>query len=99
MAGELIAFTTALLITLVLLVLTVRAAKLRGNPAANIVFAWCGLLWSAGGLAHMVLLAWGAPRGSWYVMLARAIQHAGALAFPVPILAIWKPSAPTAGRR
>ncbi len=92
-AGLLIAYTTALLITIVLLALTVRAAKLRGNPRANIAFAVCALLWSAGGLAHAVLIAAGLPRSSLAETAAHFIQYCGALAFPVPILAIWKPFA------
>jgi two-component system LytT family sensor kinase len=98
-AGKLIAFTSALLITMLLLALTVRAAKLRGNPLANIVFAACALVWSAGGLAYIVLLASGVPRQSWLVAAARFLQYCGALAFPIPILAIWKPLASTVRRR
>ena len=48
-AGDLIAFTTGLLITVLLLVLTLRAAKLPGTPLVNIGFAVCALLWCAGG--------------------------------------------------
>src|ERR1700675_4947012 len=58
-AAELTGFTTGLLITGLLLVLTLRAAKLPGTPLTNIVFAICGLLWSAGGLAETVLVAMG----------------------------------------
>ena len=98
-AGQLIAFTTALLITVLLLALTIRAAKLRGNPAANIGFAVCALFWSAGGLAYIVLLAAGVSRQSWYVIAARSVQYCGALAFPIPILAIWKPLAASVRQR
>ena len=38
-AGDLIAYTTGLLITVLLLVLTLRAAKLPGAPLVNIGFA------------------------------------------------------------
>ena len=98
-AGQLIAFTAALLITVVLLALTVRAAKLRGNPLANIVFAVCALLWSAGGLAYATLIAAGVPRWSWVALAAHSAQYWGALAFPIPILAIWKPFAPSLQRK
>src|SRR5882724_5322866 len=54
--GDLIGYTAGLLITLVLLVLTLRSAKLPGTPVANIIFAVCGLLWSAGGLVKAVSL-------------------------------------------
>ena len=92
-AGDLIAFTTSLLITVLLLVLTLRAVKLPGTPLVNIVFAACGLLWSAGGLLHAMLLAGGMPRGGRPVLAAQAIQFLGAGAFPIPVLATWRPFA------
>jgi two-component system LytT family sensor kinase len=92
-AGDLIGFTTGLLITTLLLVLTLRAAKLPGTPLANIVFAVCGMFWSAGGLVHAALLASGAARDSLSALAAQALQYTGAAAFPVPILAIWRPLA------
>ena len=61
LTNELIHYTTSLLITLVLLVLTLRAARLPGTPLANILFAVCGILWSAGGLARILLVAAGSP--------------------------------------
>jgi two-component system LytT family sensor kinase len=82
-----------LLITTLLLVLTLRAAKLPGTPLANIVFAVCGMFWSAGGLVHAALLASGAARDSLSALAAQALQYTGAAAFPVPILAIWRPFA------
>src|ERR1017187_3849859 len=45
LTNDLIHFTTSLLITAVLLVLTLRAARLPGTPVANILFAVCGILW------------------------------------------------------
>ena len=92
-AGDLIGFTTGLLITILLLVLTLRAAKLPGTPLANIVFAVCGMLWSAGGLVHAGLLASAASRHSFGVLASQALQYTGAAAFPIPILAIWRPFA------
>jgi two-component system LytT family sensor kinase len=92
-AGDLIGYTTGLLITVLLLVLTLRAAKLPGTPLANIVFAVCALLWTAGGLAHAAFLASGMPDQSRLVLMARAVQFSGAGAFPIPILAIWRPFA------
>src|SRR5262249_54393193 len=87
-AGELIAFTTGLLITVVLLVLTLRAAKIPGTPRAIILFAVCGILWSAGGPANVSFLAAG-MRARW----ARGLQYAGLAASPIPILALWRPFA------
>ncbi len=99
-AGDLIGYTTGLLITTLLLVLTLRAAKLPGTPRANIVFAVCGIFWSAGGMLHAGVLATGQPRDSLAALAAQALQYTGAAAFPIPILAIWRPFAVrAAGRR
>uniref|UniRef100_Q01R05 Histidine kinase internal region n=1 Tax=Solibacter usitatus (strain Ellin6076) TaxID=234267 RepID=Q01R05_SOLUE len=92
-AADLIGYTTGLLITSLLLVLTLRAAKLPGTPLANIVFAACGLLWSAGGLLHAGALAAGHPYASFIARATQALQYTGAAAFPIPILAIWRPFA------
>lgn len=89
-AGDLIGLTTGLLITVLLLVLTLRAAKLPGTPRANIVFAACAFLWSAGGLAYAALAAAGMPLESRLVFVARAVQFSGVAAFPIPVLAIWR---------
>jgi two-component system, LytTR family, sensor kinase len=88
--GDLIGYTTGLLITLVLLVLTLRAAKLPGTPLANIVFAMCGLLWTAGGLARAASLGSGLHGLAHFAGVAEAVQFTGAAAFPIPILAIWR---------
>ena len=60
-AGDLIAYTTGLLITVLLLVLTIRASKLPGTPSVNIGFAVCTLFWCAGGLARAAGFAAGLP--------------------------------------
>ena len=91
--GELIGFTTGLLLTILLLVLTLRGAKLPGTPLANIVFAVCALAWTAGGLVRTALLASGVPRESRLALLALAVQFSGAAAFPIPILTVWRPFA------
>ena len=88
--GDLIGYTTGLLITLVLLVLTVRAAKLPGTPIANIIFAVCGLLWSAGGLASAAALGSGLEQLRGVGSVAHSLQYTGAAAFPIAILAIWR---------
>jgi hypothetical protein len=90
---DLIHFTTSLLITAVLLVLTLRAARLPGTPAANILFAVCGILWSAGGLAGVLMLAAGMARDARDVRAAWAVQYSGAAIFPIAILAVWRPFA------
>ncbi len=78
------------MISVLLLVLTLRAARLPGTPLANIGFAMCALLWTAGGLLHSAMLAAGFPRGEWQEMWAHALQYSGAAASPIPILAIWR---------
>src|ERR1700694_1897143 len=88
--GDLIGYTTGLLITLVLLVLTLRAAKLPGTPIANIIFAVCGLLWSAGGLVRAASLGSGMPELRGVASAALSVQYTGAAAFPIAILAIWR---------
>ena len=93
LTSELIHFTTSLLITAVLLVLTLRAARLPGTPVANILFAVCGILWSAGGLGRVLLLSAGFPRDAAQVFAAQAVQYSGAAVFPIAILAVWKPFA------
>jgi two-component system LytT family sensor kinase len=92
-AGDLIGFTTGLLITVLLLVLTLRAAKLPGTPLANVVFAVCALLWTAGGLLHTALLVSGMPGNGGLAHAAQAVQFTGAGAFLIPVLAIWRPFA------
>ena len=92
-AGDLIGFTTGLLIAALLLVLTLRAAKLPGTSAANIVFAVCALLWTAGGLVHAAVLASGMPDEGRLALSAQAAQFTGAGAFLIPVLALWHPFA------
>ena len=93
-AGDLIIFTTGLLITALLLVLTLRAAKLPGTPRANVGFALCALMWSAGGLASTAFSA--GSGAAHFALLARVIQYSAAGAFPIPILAIWRTFATSA---
>ena len=88
-AGELIAFTTGLLITVLLLVLNLRATRLPGSSRANILFALCAVVWSAGGLMHTAILAAGMARQGRLALVAQAIQFSGAVALPISILATW----------
>lgn len=93
LTNDAIHFTTSLLITAVLLVLTLRAARLPGTPLANILFAVCGIFWSAGGLARVMMLAAGMPHSAQWPHVARAVQYSGAAVFPIAILAVWRPFA------
>src|SRR5947209_6807522 len=88
-----VGFTTGLLITLLLLVLTLRAANVPGTPRANIVFASCAFLWSAGGLAHAALSATVVSPAPHLAFLAQALQFSALAAFPIPVLTIWRPFA------
>jgi two-component system, LytTR family, sensor kinase len=92
-AGDLIAFTTGLLITVLLLVLTLRAAKLPGAPLVNVGFAVCALLWCAGGLAQAACYAAGLSRQSHAWLVAQAVQYSAVAAFPIAVLAVWRPFA------
>jgi two-component system LytT family sensor kinase len=92
-AGDLIAYTTGLLITVLLLVLTLRASKLPGTPLVNIGFAVCTLFWCAGGLARAACFAAGLPGRGHAVLVAQAIQYSAVAAFPIAVLAAWRPFA------
>jgi hypothetical protein len=98
-AFDLIGYTTGLLVTVLLLVLTLRAAKLPGTPLANIGFAACALLWTAGGLANALLLGAGVAPGGRPALVAQAIQYSGGAVFPILILAIWRPFATRAWQK
>lgn len=98
-ALHLIGFTTGLLITVLLLVLTLRAAKLPGTPLVNIGFAVCALLWCAGGLARTASLAAGLSRQGHAALVAQAIQFSAAAAFPMAVLAVWRPFASQAWQK
>jgi len=60
---------------------------------ANILFAVCGILWSAGGLVGVLLLAAGMVKDAHDVRAAWAVQYSGAAIFPIAILAVWRPFA------
>jgi two-component system LytT family sensor kinase len=92
-AGDLIAYTTGLLITVLLLVLTIRASKLPGTPSVNIGFAVCTLFWCAGGLARAAGFAAGLPPQGHAVLVAQAIQYSAVASFPIAVLAAWRPFA------
>ena len=89
LAGNLIGFTVGLVISLLLLVLTLRAARLPGTPAANIVLAACSILWNAGGLAYVIQNPRMSMDGPDSASIAIAIQFSGAAVWPIPMLAIW----------
>lgn len=90
LAGNLIGFTLGLVISVLLLVLTIRAAKLPGTPVANLVLAICSIVWNAGGLANVIRNPLGPVTGPDPMSLALAIQFTAAAVWPIPVLAIWR---------
>ena len=92
-AGDLIGYTTGLLITVLLLVLTLRAARLPGSPLVNIGFAVCAMVWCIGGLVQAARSAAGMSSQSHIALVAQAIQFSAVAAFPIAVLATWRPFA------
>jgi two-component system LytT family sensor kinase len=86
-------YSTGLAITIVLLVLAVRTSGLPGTPRANILVAVCALLWNLGGLATTATFALGSAETDPAPLFLSALQFTGAAAWPLPILAIWRPAA------
>jgi two-component system LytT family sensor kinase len=93
LSASLIGFAAGTAISVLLLVLTLRAAKVPGTPMANILFAACALVWNLGGLACAAVITLGAPEHSPLERTLFAIQFTSAAAWPIPLLAIWKPLA------
>jgi two-component system LytT family sensor kinase len=92
-AGGLIGYSVGLVITILLVVLTLRASRLPGTAHANIQCALCALLWNFGGIAHTVVCALGLPKEGPPALLASALQFSGAAAWPIPMLAMLRPFA------
>jgi two-component system, LytTR family, sensor kinase len=93
LAASLIGFSTGATISVLLLVLTARAAKLPGASAANILFVTCCLAWNLGGLAHSVALTCGAPEQGRAALIILACQYTAAAAWPITVLSLWSPLA------
>src|ERR1700689_1341842 len=89
LAGSLIGFATGTAISILLLVLTVRAAKLPGASAANILFVTCCLIWNLGGLAHSGALTCGAPEQGRAALIIWACPYTAAAAWPITVLSLW----------
>ena len=90
LASNLIGFSVGLVISVLLLVLTVRAARLPGTPVANFLLAACSILWNAGGLAVVIQNPRAPMDGTDPASVALAIQFTGAAIWPIPMLAIWR---------
>ena len=93
LAASLIGFATGTAISILLLVLTVRAAKLQGASAASFLFVTCCLIWNLGGLAHSVALTCGAPEQGRAALIILACQYTAAAAWPITVLSLWSPLA------
>src|SRR6516165_7550855 len=93
LAASLIGFSTGTAISILLLILTVRVAKLPGASAANILFVTCCLLWNLGGLAHSVALTCGAHEQGRAALMILACQYTAAAAWPITVLSLWSPLA------
>jgi two-component system LytT family sensor kinase len=93
LAASLIGFATGTAISVLLLVLTARAAKLPGASAANFLFVTCCLAWNLGGLAHSIALTCGAPELGRRALIILACQYTAAAAWPITVLSLWSPLA------
>jgi two-component system, LytTR family, sensor kinase len=99
LAASLIGFAAGTVISALLLVLTSRASRLPGTPAANILFAVCSLLWNLSGFAHAIAITLGTADGARVAQALLASQFTAAAAWPVALLAIWSPLAARSGRQ
>ena len=93
LAASLIGFATGTAISTLLLILTVRAAKLPSSNAASILFATCCLMWNLSGLAHSVALTCGAPEQGRAALIILACQYTAAAAWPFTVISLWSPLA------
>src|SRR6202451_201896 len=91
LAASLIGFATGTAISILLLVLTVRAGTLPGASAANFLFVTCCLIWNLGGLAHSVALTCGAPEEGRGALIILACQYTAAAAWPITVISLWSP--------
>lgn len=90
LASELIGFTAGLLMSVLFLVLTLRALRLPGTPLANVALALCALTWNIGGLAKTMTTVLGTTFPAGVVYWPAAIMFTGMWLWPVPVLAIWR---------
>jgi two-component system, LytTR family, sensor kinase len=93
LSASLIGFATGTAISILLFVLTVRAAKLQGPSAASFLFVTCCLVWNLGGLGHSVALTCGAPEQGRAALIFLACQYTAAAAWPITVLNLWRPLA------
>lgn len=90
LAANLIGFTAGLVISILLLVLTLRAARFPGTAAPNLLAAACSLIWNLGGLGSVIQNQLGMQVEPGPPCIAMAIQFTGAAVWPIPMLIIWR---------
>jgi two-component system LytT family sensor kinase len=89
LAGNLAGFSLGIVISVLLLVLTLRAVRLPGTPFANVFLAACALMWNVGGLISNLQRS-GPLTHEPPPSIAMAIQFTGAALWPLPLLAVWR---------
>jgi two-component system LytT family sensor kinase len=90
LAANLIGYTAGLVISILLLALTLRAARLPGTPAPNLLAALCSLIWDLGGIGSVVQNPLGLHAATGPPCISLAIQFTAAAVWPIPILVIWR---------
>lgn len=90
LASELIGFTAGLIVSVLFLVLTLRALRLPGTPLANVALALCALTWNFGGLAKAVTTVLGVTFPPGTVNWPAAVMFTGMWLWPLPVLEIWR---------
>lgn len=99
LAASLLGFSAGTTISLLLLVLTMRAARLPGSRVANLLFPVCSLVWNLGGLSHAAAITSGAPDQCRLSLTFLACQFSAAGAWPITLFALWRPLATQAWQR
>lgn len=90
LTGAFIGFAAGFVVAVLLLVLTLRASKIPGTPAGNILFALCALAWNLGGLVQIVAVGLGSGEEARPAHVGLALQFTAVAVWPISILAIWR---------
>ena len=89
LTASLIGFSAGTAISVLLLILTVRAVKPLGGSEANILFVTRCLFWNVGGFGYSVALTLGALEQGRPALVFLACQYTAAAAWPVTVLSLW----------
>jgi two-component system, LytTR family, sensor kinase len=90
LATDLIGFLTGLVVSVLFLVLAVRSLPFPGATSANVYLGVFALIWNGAGVANSLTVALGQYTGGDPSSPFVAIELLGALAWPIPALAIWR---------